>query len=226
MLRGTLKVNEFVDADLIAQQKAETVLIIDDVSVDVVEEASYSPIATEKAKNVVKSFREFIDNNKDELTALQAFYNKGKLHWNDIKILAEKIKAPPYLLTPDKIWQAYKQLNDNKVHGKSLNKIADFISLLRFEIENTNELKPFADTVDKRFSNWLGEQRAMGIEFTQDQLNWLEKIKNHIAESVDITTDDFEYAPFDQIGGLGKAVKVFGDKFSSIIEQISERLVA
>ncbi len=209
---------------IIAQQETEQ--IIDDVSVDVVEEASYSPIATEKAKSVVKSFREFIDNNKDELTALQAFYNKGKLHWDDLKLLAEKIKAPPYLLTPDKIWRAYKQLNDNKVHGKSLNKIADFISLLRFEIEKDNELKPFADSVDRRFSSWLSEQRAMGVEFSQEQLNWLEKIKNHIAESVDITTEDFEYAPFDQIGGLGKAVKVFGNKFSETLMNLSEALCA
>ena len=46
------------------------------------------------------------------------------------------------------------------------------------EFEKINRLEPFSDTVDKRFSRWLGEQRAMGVEFTQEQLNWLEKIKN------------------------------------------------
>lgn len=60
--------------------KAETEQIIDDVSVDVVEEAGYSPMATEKARNVIKSFKDFIEENRDELTALQAFYNKGRLH--------------------------------------------------------------------------------------------------------------------------------------------------
>lgn len=206
--------------------KAETEQIIDDVSVDEVEEAAYSPIATEKAKNILKSFKDFIEKNKNELTALQAFYNKGKLRWDDLKVLSEKIKTPPYLLTPAKIWQAYKQLEGHKVHGKSLNKIADFVSLLRFELEKINKLEPFSDTVDKRFSRWLGEQRAMGVEFSQEQLNWLEKIKNHIAESIDITTDDFEYAPFDQMGGLGKVTKVFGNKFDEIIEQLSGELVA
>ncbi len=205
--------------------KAETEQIIDDVSIDAVKEAGYSPIATEKAKSVIKSFKEFIEKNKDELTALQAFYNKGKLHWDDLKVLSEKIKTPPYCLTPAVIWQAYKQLEASKVHGKRLTKIADFVSLLRFELEKADEIEPFSDTVDKRFSRWLSEQRTMGVEFTQEQLNWLEKIKHHIAESIEIIPDDFEYAPFDQMGGLGKASTVFGPEFNLILRQLSETLV-
>ena len=206
--------------------KVEIEQIIDDVSVDEVEEANYSPIATEKAKNVLKSFKDFIEKNRDELTVLQAFYNKGKLHWNDLKILAERIKSPPYFLSPVKIWQAYKQVENQKVHGKSLNKITDFVSLLRFELEKTDELEPFVDTVDKRFSKWLVKQRTMGVEFTQEQLNWLEKIKSHIAESVEIVPEDFGYAPFYQMGGLGKANKVFGNKFNETIKELSEALCA
>lgn len=208
------------------QIKAETEQIIDDVSVDEVITAGYSPIATEKAKGIIKSFKEFIDKNKDELDALQVFCSSKRLHWKDLKELAKKIETPPYCLTPAKIWQAYKQLESSKVHGHSRNKIADFVSLLKFELGKEEELEPFTDSVDKRFSRWLSEQRAMGVQFTQEQLRWLEKIKNHIAESVEITTDDFEYAPFDQMGGLGKASKVFGNQFSKIIEELSEELVA
>ena len=112
------------------------------------------------------------------------------------------------------------------MHGLSRNKIADFVSLLKFELGKENELEPFTDSVDKRFGRWLSEQRAMGVQFTNEQLRWLEKIKNHIAESIEITTDDFEYAPFDQMGGLGKASKVFGDRFDGIIEELSKELVA
>ncbi len=208
------------------QIKAETEQIIDDVSVDEVIMAGYSPIATEKAKGIIKSFKEFIEKNKNELDALQVFYSNKKLRWKDLKDLAKKIETPPYCLTPAKIWQAYKQLESSKVHGQSRNKVADFVSLLKFELGKENELEPFTDSVDKRFSRWLSEQRAMGVQFTQEQLRWLEKIKNHIAESVEITTDDFEYAPFDQMGGLGKVSKIFGNQFAKIIEKLSEELVA
>lgn len=208
------------------QLKAETEQILDDVSVDEVLTAGYSPIATEKARSVIKSFKEFIEKNKDELDALQVFYSSKKLHWKALKELAKKIETPPYCLTTSKIWQAYKQLESSKVHGLSRNKIADFVSLLKFELGKENELEPFTDSVDKRFGRWLSEQRAMGVQFTNEQLRWLEKIKNHIAESIEITTDDFEYAPFDQMGGLGKASKVFGDRFDGIIEELSKELVA
>jgi len=207
------------------QIKAETEQIIDDVSVDEIITASYSPIATEKAKGVIKTFKEFIEKNKNELDALQVLYNHKRLHWKDLKQLAEKIKTPPYGLSPAKVWQAYKQLEGSKVHGYSKNKVADFVSLLKFELKQFEELEPFTDMVDRRFSQWLSQQRSMGAQFTQEQLNWFEKIKNHIAESIEITTDDFEYAPFDQMGGLGKVSKVFGNRLDKIIEELSMKLV-
>ena len=205
--------------------KRETEQIIDIYSIDVVKEAGYSPIAKEKAKGTIISFRKFIEENKDELAVLQAFYNKRKLHWVDLKDLAAKIKSPPYCLTTSKLWQAYQQLENEKVHGRTTTKkIVDFVSLLRFEIEKTKEIEPWLDTVDKRFAEWLGRQKESGASFTQEQLNWLEKIKNQIAESIEITPDDFEYTPFEQMGGLGKATEVFGSKFNKLLVELNKEL--
>lgn len=206
--------------------KAETEQIIDDVSLDTVVTAAFSSISTEKARNVITSFKEFIEKNKNELDALQVFYTSKKpLSWKAFKELAEKIKTPPYCLTPTIIWQAYKHMEADKVHGRSAGKIPDFVSLLKFELGKADELEPFADTIDKRFARWLSEQRAMGVEFTQEQLIWLEKMKDHIAESIELTADDFEDVPFNQMGGLGKARKVFGNKFSEILNILTKELV-
>lgn len=208
------------------QIKAETEQIIDDVSLDKVVKAEFSPLSTEKARNVITSFKEFIEKNKNELDALQVFYTSKKpLSWKALKELSEKIKTPPYCLTPAIIWQAYKQMETDKVHGRTANKIPDFVSLLKFELGKANELEPFADTIDKRFARWLSEQRAMGVEFTQEQLIWLEKMKDHIAESIELTIEDFQAVPFNQMGGLGKAGKVFGGRFGEIVEKLSRELV-
>ena len=206
--------------------KKEVEQIIDDISVDDVEEVGYSPIATEKAKKTVKSFKEFIKENKSELIALQALYNHKKLKWNDLKELVEVIEKPPFSLTTSKLWQAYHQLEDGKIHGRSKkDRIADFISLLRHEIEKTKEIEPWINTVDKRFAEWLGRQKEQGAEFSQEQLNWLERIKSHIAESIEITPDAFEYTPFEQMGGLGKAVEVFGQqKFNKLLIELNTEL--
>lgn len=205
--------------------KKEVDQIIDVVSLDMVKEARFSPLSREKAKQVVGSFKQFIEENKKELLALQLFYNKGKMSWDDLKDLAEKIKAPPYCLTPSKVWRAYKELEEKKVHGRPSDKLlVDFISLLAFEIGKTPELQPYLDTIDKRFAEWLGRQREAGVPFTQEQLNWLEKIKEHIATSVEILPDDLESPPFSQMGGLGKASKVFGPSFNKLLVQLNREV--
>ena len=59
------------------------------------------------------------------------------------------------------------------------------------------------------------------MHFNQEQLNWLEKIKQHISDSIEITQDDFEDTPFVQMGGLGKAFSVFGNSFSNILQELN-----
>lgn len=204
--------------------KKETEQIIDVVSTDEVISTGHSPLAKEKARQVIGSFREFIEKNKDELLAIQIFYNNGKMSWNDLKKLSDKIRAPPYGLTPAKVWRAYKQIEDKKVRGNSNDKVVDFISLLRFELERSSDLEPYLDTVDKRFAEWLARQKEAGVSFTQEQLNWLEKIKEHIATSVEILPDDLESPPFTQMGGLGKAAKVFGPRFNKLLVQLNSEV--
>ena len=97
--------------------KLETEQIIDDVSIDYIEVSEYSFAAKEKAKTTVSSFKQFITENKDELTAIQVFYNSGNLNWKDLKVMADKIMASPYNLTTSKLWQAYHQLDDGELEG-------------------------------------------------------------------------------------------------------------
>ena len=51
-------------------------------------------------------------------------------------------------------------------------------------------------------------------------------IRDHIAANLSIETDDFDYAPFSQAGGLGKFHQLFGNKVSEILEGINGALAA
>ncbi|MEN8231752.1 MAG: DEAD/DEAH box helicase family protein, partial [Thermodesulfobacteriota bacterium] len=67
--------------------------VIDHISQDQVIEAGYSEEALERAKGVVQSFEQFIEDNKDEITALQILFSKpykARLQFENIKELAEK----------------------------------------------------------------------------------------------------------------------------------------
>jgi len=44
--------------------------------------------------------------------------------------------------------------------------------------------------VNERFALWLSKQKEEGRTFTDDQMEWLSMIKDHIAASLTIEVDD------------------------------------
>ncbi len=85
---------------------------------------------------------------------------------------------------------------------------------------------PFATTVEERYRAWLAEQEGRGVMFTADQRQWLDAIRDHIAKSLRIDEDDFDYAPFSQLGGLGRIHDLFGETLPMIMEELNGRLAA
>src|SRR3989442_5918787 len=111
---------------------------IDEVSKGIVVEAGYSADATERAKATVRSFRQFIEEHKDEITALQILYSRPyrqRLTFKNIKDLAHAIGKPPYNLTPERLWQAYEALERVRVRGTGGRVLTDLVSLVRFELK-------------------------------------------------------------------------------------------
>ena len=201
---------------------------IDTVSKDELIESGFSAAAKEKARSVVESFEKFIMEHKDEITALQVLYSrpyKQRLTFKEIKELAEAIQRPPLAVTPDRLWHAYEALDRSKVHGSGTHVLTDLVSLVRFAIHQQNELHPFQEDVNARFAAWLAGQEKNGRRFTEEQRQWLEAIRDHIAASLTIESDDFELEPFVQRGGLGKAYQVFGNQLQPMLTQLNEVLV-
>jgi len=85
---------------------------------------------------------------------------------------------------------------------------------VRFALEQQPVLEPFAESVNARFESWLTQKATAGISFNADKRTWLELIRDHVATSLSIETEDFEYAPFSQRGGLGRVAQIFGEKLA------------
>lgn len=223
------------------RQKADQ--IIDIVTQDTLVEAGFSEAAKARAQGMVQNFEAFIEKHKDEITALQILYNrptKAPLRFEDIKALADTLHAPPHLLDESALWQAYAALDKSKVKGVSARRIlTDLVSLVRFAMHQENELVPYPERVAANFKAWLAQQQATpsprqgegggeGKEgrFTPDQLHWLEMIRDHIAANLGIDIEDFEYAPFNKEGGLGRVHQLFGAELPKMIEELNRELVA
>ncbi len=200
--------------------------IIDETSMDKVLHAGYS---TDRARQTVEDFRQFIEDNKDEITALQILYShpySRRLSFKDLRDLANAIGRPPHQWTPEGLWAAYEALDKSKVHGSGQRVTTDLVSLVRFALGEENELVPFPEKVNERFAVWLAQQEYAGSEFTNEQRRWLEEIKDHIAASMSISTDDLDYTPFVERGGIGKAFEVFGVNLSPLLDELNKALAA
>ncbi|HUQ63856.1 MAG TPA: type I restriction-modification enzyme R subunit C-terminal domain-containing protein [Acidimicrobiales bacterium] len=203
--------------------------LIDEASKDLVVQAGFSVDAADRARRTIESFQQFIEEHKDEITALQVLYSRPyqqRLTFNDIKELTNAIGRPPHRFTPEKVWQAYETLDRSKVRGSPGRVLTNIVSLVRFTLHQDDVLVPFPDVVHERFDAWMTEQDSSGRPFSDEQRIWLERIRDHIAASLTITVDDFETVPFVQHGGLGRAFELFGVELSPLLHELTEVLAA
>jgi len=206
------------------QQRSEQVIDIE--SQDQLLEAGFS---SDEAQEKVDNFKKFIDENKDEITALQILYSQPygtrKLTYQAVKELAEAIERPPYQLTPESLWRAYERLDQSRVRGAGPGRLlTDVIALVRFALEQSETLEPFPLTVEERYKNWILDQQEAGRQFSAEQLEWLGMVREHIAASVTIEMDDFEQVPFNQKGGAIKVYQLFGAELEEILADLNQEL--
>ena len=102
--------------DKILDIKRMTDQTIDTISIDELLEAGFVDKVQEIDKNTIKSWKEFVEKNRDEIAALDIIYSKPyrmrEITFSDIKNLAGAIEKPPYNLTPDLLWAHTKDLTN------------------------------------------------------------------------------------------------------------------
>jgi len=220
----TGELNEFIENVRKAHEQ-----IIDNLNPDELVNVGWDTENKDKANETVTAFKEWIENHKDEITALQIFYGqpyrRRELTFTMIKDLVEKIIQEKPTLAPMSVWRAYEQLEN--VSGQPKNEMVALVSLIRKVAGIDKALTPYDKTVDKNFADWVWKkQQGAAIKFTKEQMDWLYMLKDQIATSVHIETDDLDYTPFDAKGGRGKMWQLFGDEMETIINELNEALAA
>jgi type I restriction enzyme R subunit len=212
----------------ILEIRAQNEQTIDRHTIDEVLYSGYDASAVDKAQTKIKDFRAWIDENKDELTALQVLYSDTKplkLSLKDLRQLKDALSTPPLTATPTQLWRAFQAVENEKVKGSGGAQLADLVTLVRHALIPEFTLVPYAEEVRGRYKAWLSERNATN-RFTSEQLEWLDRIAEHIATSLAIEADAFEDGWFGQQGGYGRAFKVFGDTLKPLLTELNERLAA
>ena len=215
--------------NLLRDLKQKSDIVIDEVTVDTVRSAGFD---LRHAEERVQSFRDFIEANKDEITALQIIYNQAygrqRLTYAAIRELAQKLGDPPHYLTTADVWQAYKRLNDATVRGAPVDRqLTEIVSLVRYALGHDAMLEPFGDKVRQRFNLWIGREKNAGREYSAEQMEWLRSIAAFIAANAEIAPRDFMEAPeLSGKGGIVKARQVFGAGLNDMLDDLQGALVA
>lgn len=203
--------------------------IIDNTNPDTLLFAGFDTQKEETADRVIRTFHEFIKENKDEIIALRILYSQT---YRDRPMAIEKLNSLYQKLrgkgvTIERLWDCYVIKKPDKVKGSStLRQLADLVSMIRFEMGQVDSLQPFADKVNYNFQQWTFRRNAGAVHFTPEQMEWLQLVKDHIATSLSIQTEDLDLSPFDRKGGLGRFYEVFGEQYEAILTEMNRELVA
>ena len=204
--------------------------IIDTHNIDTVTKSEWDTTTVDKARAIIQDFNAYLEANKDEIKALSIFYdqpyNRREITFNMIKEVLEKLKIDKPLLAPDYVWEAYKAVEEVKTEQPK-DQLTALVSLIRRACGIDNSLSAYDKTIDENFKKWIFQQNAgQHNRFTQEQMDWLRMIKDHIVSSYHIEMEDLDYTPFDSKGGRGKMYELFGDSMTSIIDELNEVLAA
>jgi type I restriction enzyme, R subunit len=219
--------------DLLEAKRRKADVTIDHLTGDTLISAGYDE---EKARQLVTSWKQFLEDNQDEITALQILYNrphaKKHLLYEELKTLAEAVARPPYHIAPAEVWKAYEHLEKRPLTTDPVKTLTNLITLVRHTVDpQKTPLSPFPELVETRYQQWLAQH---GERFTDAQRHWLEVIKNYVAlngafatDNQDAYLDAWQSVDSDEGVPLAVANRVFGkDALKPIIEELNEVLVA
>lgn len=203
--------------------------IIDTINIDRVTSIGWDKQAKEQAENLIKDFKTFLEENKDEIKALSIYYSqpyrRREVTYRMIREVFDLIKEKKPTLAPLEVWRAYTHIkNVNTQSPKS--ELTALVGLIRKIVGIDKELTDYDMIARRNFRDWVVQAQTGHKYFNKEQMEWLYMIRDHIATSCHIEKDDFELAPFGERGGLGKLHELFGEQTEKLIDELNEVLVA
>jgi type I restriction enzyme R subunit len=162
----------------------------------------------QKPEDYLKAFERFVRDNPDHIEAIAILLSRPK-SWNTdaLEELRNKLKQSDF--DERNLQEAHKCVYDKP--------LADIISM----IKHASDFGAPILNAEERIS--IAMQGITEREdFTDEQLQWLSYIRQHLVENLAIAEKDFETMPvFERHGGLVRAKEVFGEGLNELITRVN-----
>ena len=186
--------------------------IISDIEDEVVSHERGYGKAT-KPEEYLKEFRDFIDNNRNQIIALNIVATRPK------DLTRQSLKELKLILDRDgfsetKLQTAWREMTNEDI-------AADIISFIR--------QRSIGDALigkDERIHNAIERLKQAHPEFTKVQHNWLMRIEESLKKETILNRESFNAAAFKNKGGYNAVNKAFGNHLDDIIDEINTYMYA
>lgn len=161
-----------------------------------------------RPEDYLKEFRDFIDNNRNQIIALNIIATRPK------DLTRESLKELKLILdrnnfSETKLQTAWKEMTNTEI-------AADIISFIR--------QRSIGDALigkDERIHTAIEKLKAAHPEFTKVQINWLMRIEEYLKKETVLNRETFESVAFKNKGGYDAVNKAFGNKLDEVIDEIN-----
>ena len=203
---------------------------IDHDNLDTLLRTEWAGDVAENAHKIAQEFKQYLEGNRDEIEALAIYFTqparRSKVTYAMVKVVLAKLKEDRPLLAPLTVWRAYAHLDDYK-GANPVGELTALVALIRRVCGLDETLTNHSDRVRRNFQDWILKRHAgAGEKFSEEQMVWLRMIRDHLATSFTIERDDFELAPYDAHGGLGRMYALFGNRMDDVMSEVNEALAA
>ena len=100
--------------------------------------------------------------------------------------------------------------------------LADMISMVKHAADQKYPLLTAEERVDAAIQRFLEDK-----DLSDQQLEWLKRIRTHLVQNLSIDKDDFDVVPiFARNGGWGRANKTFDDQLAPMLDELNEAVAA
>ena len=166
-----------------------------------------------KPEDYLKEFRDFIDNNMNQIVALNIVATRPKeLTRAELKEL--KLTLDRNNFSETMLQTAWKQMTNEEI-------AADIISFIR-----QRSMGDALISKEERIHNAIVKTKSAHPDMSKIQIGWLDKIEAYLMKETVLNKESFDAEAFKNKGGYNAVNKAFAGKLDEIIDEINTYMYA